>query len=135
MKTLQLSLKKKWFDMTKPGIKPEDYRAITPYWVKRLTQCTSNFEHAAEELLKGKAYIEDYYKYCNIKDDYCFPKHFDINIMTLGYPSKNDTERIVSFKHDGIEVREGNPEWGAVPGVNYFVVKHGERIKPLVDHI
>jgi hypothetical protein len=33
---LQLPLKKQWFEMTKSGIKTEDYREITPYWVKRL---------------------------------------------------------------------------------------------------
>lgn len=35
---LQLSLKTRWFEMTKSGLKTEDYREITPYWVKRLTQ-------------------------------------------------------------------------------------------------
>ncbi len=33
---LQLLLKKQWFDLTKSGIKTEDYREITPYWVKRI---------------------------------------------------------------------------------------------------
>ena len=36
MKELRLSLKKNWFEMTKAGIKKEDYREITPYWAKRL---------------------------------------------------------------------------------------------------
>jgi len=33
MKNLQLSLKRKWFEMTKAGIKIEDYRNINEYWV------------------------------------------------------------------------------------------------------
>ena len=36
MKTLRLSLKKKWFEMTKAGIKMEDYREINQYWTTRL---------------------------------------------------------------------------------------------------
>lgn len=36
MSTLQLSLKRKWFDMTSPEEKSEDYRDITPYWCNRL---------------------------------------------------------------------------------------------------
>jgi len=32
---LQLPLKKQWFEMTKAGIKTEDYREITPYWCNR----------------------------------------------------------------------------------------------------
>ena len=35
---LQLSLKTKWFEMTKAGIKTEDYREINIYWEKDL--CT-----------------------------------------------------------------------------------------------
>jgi len=33
---LRLSLKTKWFEMTKAGIKTEDYREINEYWFKRL---------------------------------------------------------------------------------------------------
>lgn len=33
---LQLSLKKQWFEMTKSGIKTEDYREVNEYWGKRL---------------------------------------------------------------------------------------------------
>ena len=50
------------------------------------------------------------------------------NTMTLGYPSKNDTERILKFEHAGIEIREGNPEWGAEPKKIYFVIKHGKKL-------
>jgi hypothetical protein len=32
---LRLSLKTQWFEMTKAGIKTEDYREINEYWVKR----------------------------------------------------------------------------------------------------
>lgn len=35
---LQLSLKTKWFEMTKSGIKKEDYREINSYWITRLTK-------------------------------------------------------------------------------------------------
>ena len=33
---LRLSLKTKWFEMTKAGIKTEDYRELSPYWARRL---------------------------------------------------------------------------------------------------
>lgn len=35
-KTLKLTLKKKWFDLIKSGLKTEEYRDIKPYWDKRL---------------------------------------------------------------------------------------------------
>ncbi|MDR3026036.1 ASCH domain-containing protein [Chryseobacterium sp.] len=97
---LQLSLTKKWFEMTKAGIKTEDYRDITPYWFKRLYEN----KYQLDQKLKS----------------------FTQNTMTLGYPSKDDKERILKLEHKGIEIREGNPEWGAEPGKVYFVIKHGK---------
>jgi hypothetical protein len=55
----------------------------------------------------------------------CF-KSFDQNVLTLGYPRANDKERILVLEHKRIEVRTGNPEWGAEPGKLYFVVVHGD---------
>ena len=34
MKYLQLTLKKKWFDLILSGEKKEEYREIKPYWEK-----------------------------------------------------------------------------------------------------
>lgn len=36
MNILHLTLKKKWFDLIKSGVKCEEYREIKPYWNKRL---------------------------------------------------------------------------------------------------
>jgi len=123
---LQLSLKTKWFEMTKARIKPEDYREITPYWCSRLLQFKSqnikqsNFEALFN--LNNYQFVIDF-----ISENYDF-KPFDLNVMTLGYPSKDDQERILKLEHAGIEIREGNPEWGAEPGKLYFVIKHGKRL-------
>jgi hypothetical protein len=108
---LQLSLKRQWFEMTKAGIKTEDYREINEYWVKRLT---TNFS----------------YKH-DIDTPLIFnfsPKIFTHNTMTLGYPKATDTDRILKFEHKGIEIRTGNPEWGAEEGKLYFVILHGNLI-------
>lgn len=122
---LQLSLKAKWFEMTKSGIKTEDYREITLYWTKRLM-----IKHP-EDYDVGMAL-------CAIRDGYTFEKAYEIygatlkvftqNIMTLGYPKSGDTERILKFEHKGIEIRTGNPDWGAEPNKLYFVIKHGNLI-------
>lgn len=119
MKNLQLSLKKNWFEMTKSREKPEDYRAITPYFCKMfllfrgkdLTK--KGWERVLKEGLIGSL---------------CSFKYFEYNIMTLGYPKSTDLERILKLEHKGIEIRTGNPKWGAEPNVLYFVVKHGEII-------
>jgi len=36
MKTLHLTLKKKWFDLILAGKKKVEYREIKPYWTQRL---------------------------------------------------------------------------------------------------
>lgn len=112
---LQLSLKSKWFEMTKAGIKTEDYREITPYWRKRILKHYKNY--TPEQL----QYFSKYYP----NDVF---KKFSTNTMTSGYPKSTDTERILKFEHKGIEIRTGNPEWGAEPDKLYFVIKHGKKL-------
>ena len=122
---LRLSLKTKWFEMTKAGIKTEDYRDINEYWIRRLTNCKIDLTEAKNELLKGgKAAINKYPSLIDIPEHFT-PKKFDLNIMTLGYPSNDDAERILKLKHLGIRIRTGNPEWGAEPNKLYFVIMHG----------
>jgi len=141
MKTLQLSLKKQWFEMTKAVIKLEDYRDITPYWAKRLLLCHG--ESLSKELsdLEIEVMCDELNNSINyageIEDEVCFTldnyystfKDFTHNTMTLGYPKSTDTERILKLEHKGIEIRTGNPEWGAKPNKLYFVIKHGQIIK------
>jgi hypothetical protein len=122
---LRLPLIRHWFELTKAGIKTEDYREINEYWIRRLTNCKTDLTEAKNELLKGgKAAVEKYPSLLDIPEHFT-PKKFDVNIMTLGYPSATDTDRILRLEHKGIEIRTGNPEWGAEPGKLYFVIKHG----------
>ena len=122
---LRLPLIRHWFELTKAGIKTEDYRLITPYWVKRLTLCDVHPEIAAQELNSGASYFKSEFDLTCRLPLHCYPKKFTHNVMTLGYPSATDTERILRLEHKGIEIRTGNPEWGAEPGKLYFVIKHG----------
>jgi len=126
-KNLQMSLKKQWFEMTKAGIKTEDYREINEYWFKRLF----NFYELKKdeltnlvELAKTGRNIEWFGEW-----ELLFLKRFTHNTMTLGYPKSTDTERILRLEHKGIEIREGREEWGAEKGKLYFVIKHGKQLE------
>ena len=126
---LQLSLKRQWFEMTKSGEKKEDYRELTIFWFKRLIQDFKSLNFTINNSL-GFIYdheIIDFVTNPRTKYKFIF-KDFTTNTMTLGYPSKTDTERIITFEHAGIEIRTGNPEWGAEPNKLYFVIKHGKQI-------
>ena len=123
MKNLQLSLKRNWFEMTKAGIKTEDYREITPFWCNRLLlyrgiKRSREFWEGRLQFFKGNTTISGNVTTCD----------FDQNIMTDGYPKMNDFERILKLEHEGIEIGTGNPEWGAEQGKLYFVIKHGNII-------
>lgn len=121
---LQLSLREKWFRMTKSGVKKEDYRDITPYWSAILL--TYWGEKKTKEFWKMKI---DFHGSEFQLNRVVESKKFDCNIMTLGYPKSTDTERILKLEHKGIEIGFGKPEWGAEPNKLYFIIKHGEIIK------
>ena len=101
MKTLTLSLKKKWFDMIKAGIKKEEYREIKPYYEKRFLEPLSS-----RLFRKGETGV----------------KPFDTLVFTLGYPKADDTERRLTFKNPRIRIGTGRLEWGAVHGKLYFMI-------------
>lgn len=136
MKNLQLLLKTKWFEMTKTGIKTEDYREINEYWFKILVYDYKNtFSHFNEG--KSLNFFDKQKKEELIKKIFSEPvkvfvvnfNKYEINKMTLGCTKLGYTERILKLEHKGIEIRTGNPEWGAEPNKLYFVIKHGEIIK------
>ena len=101
MKTLTLSLKKKWFDLIKAGIKKEEYRETKPFWKKRLRNI----------VLKT-----------NLSTVYEGFKRYDRLVFTLGYPKANDTERRLEFKNPKIRIGTGRHEWGAEYGKQYFII-------------
>lgn len=109
MKTLHFTLIKKWFDKTDSGDKPEDYREIKPYWVKRLTDFHCGWN--SDGTLKSESLVS-FIKFDNIIAVNGYGKH---------RPAWNR-------KHLGTEIREGNPEWGAEPGKKYFVIKLGDKL-------
>ena len=121
--------------MTDSGEKPEDYREITKYWLVRLFDFNGvelypdDIEEILYELNNKNYSVSDLFKWIGIK-----PNRFDITHLYNGgspclkYPN-------FEIEHLGIEIREGNPKWGAVPGKRYFVIKHGKKINntPLID--
>lgn len=120
MKTLTLSLKKKWYDMIASGEKKEEYRELTVYWLRRLAFISNSFF----EIIGRSISVEE-----AVACPYIFDLiRFDAVTFTLGYPKKDDMSRRMTFKIADITIDEGKPEWGAEEGKRYFVIKLGERI-------
>ncbi len=118
---LHLSLKTKWFEITKAGVKTEDYREINEYWTKRLFRDVDKDE--LQDIIKGLQEGRSI-EWAGLFHLH-FLKEFEVNTMTLGYPKANDSERILNLKHKGIKISTGNPEWGAEPSKYYYVIMHG----------
>lgn len=104
MKILHLSLKEKWYRKIESGEKKEEYREITPYWVKRLTD-TDNFLDAKHIPFR----------------------HYDAVEFSLGYPKKENTSRRMTFEIASIGIGVGNTKWGAPTDKAVFIIKLGER--------
>jgi len=117
---LRLPLKTKWFEMTKLGIKTEDYRDINKFWIQRLVSIRFSRRDYKNESDVINLIIEnkEYYSQNRMNK-------FTCNLMTLGYPASNEKEKILKKEHKGIIIRTGNPDWGAEPNKLYFVIIHG----------
>lgn len=103
MKTLNLTLKKKWFDMIASGEKKEEYREKKDYWIDRLCDF--------DECLKSNSY-EHF-------------KSFDTITFRNGY-SKNAPTIVLECK--GIRIGEAKPEWSDNWQGNVFIIKLGDII-------
>lgn len=123
MKTqeLRLPLKAKWFEITKAGIKTEDYRELTPYWYSIL--CLYDGKKKTKRF--WEFYILNTFDFDTNKVGF---KKYEVNVMTLGYPSNTELNKIKKFEHAGVEIRAGRVEWGAESNKLYFVIKHGKII-------
>jgi hypothetical protein len=129
MDTLTLRLKEKWFNMTKAGIKTEDYRAITPYWSKRLlaTSCGRKFDF--DELLRDYKQDYPYLIMIGIKNKLFVPRPYKHTVIWHGYPPRSATERKLVYQFKGLEVSGGNTAWGAMPDTLYFIIQHGQCVE------
>lgn len=115
-KTLDLVLKVRWYEMIESGEKREEYRKIGDYWSKRLIVLPDTEKRA---------------------DGVSMPQNGDVLNNTGAAFRKFAfvrfhrayTSTTMTFVLDGIEIGEGNPEWGAIPGQKYFVIKLGNRIE------
>lgn len=115
MNNLNLVVTGHWFEMTKSGVKTEDYREITPYWAARLFNkqdkgMTIHFWKGFLMRKENNKYVSKFRSQEQIENTieaYGF-KPLKYNIMTLGYPKSTDTDRILKLEHKGIEIRTGS---------------------------
>ena len=102
---LILPIKKKWYDMILSGEKKEEYREIKPYY-------TIRFKNAGMHLDP-----------IGIDEFHLIHEPHEV-LFRNGYSS--DSPSFVTNVY--LTTDYGKPEWGALPGVKYYVL-HIESIK------
>lgn len=101
MKILDLSLKYRYYDDIEAGTKPEEYREIKPFYLKRL----------ALKIDKEQGLF--------------ITKHYDAVRFHRG--QGNRTTMLVECL--GISIGYGNSEWGAPTDRLVFIIKLGKRLQ------
>lgn len=111
MRILYLTLKSKWYDRIASGEKPEEYREIKEFWAKRFLgpDWFKYYPETIEDALKN------YFDYTHVR--FARGGHFHPSLPQMTIELKS------------IIIGTGNPEWGAEPGKEYFVIKLGEILK------
>ncbi len=124
MKTLDLVLKGKWYDMIASGKKKEEYRDIKPYWQRRFMNCHQYVLGCDHNNCCKSGFIGKYEgKNCfdvNIKN----VNNYDNIRFRRGYTNQS---MLFKFKEQ-VSIGIGKPEWGA-PENKVFILKIGERIE------
>lgn len=128
MKELLVSLKPKLFKMTKSGKITEMYLEVNEYWFRKLVK---NYRRIYYFIL-GERWMDSESKLLvinyivrNMRSHIVF-REFSDNVIVLDSKTKSNKHKAIWAKHAGIEIRTGNPDWGAEPGRIYFVIKHAE---------
>ena len=115
-RTLNITLKKKWFDMIGSGEKLEEYREIKPYWAQRLTwhefhlltpEVISSYAEQGRDILR---------------------RDFDYIKAVNGYGNHSPH---ITWVHKGIRIGKPNPAWCEPEDVDktVFILEIGEIIE------
>lgn len=121
-KTLHLPLKKEWYKMIESGVKTEEYRDLSEYWISRLTR------YGDDEKLNGRLYANFLSTSLNVLKlniEAGIVKFTDFDAIKFSY---GYTKRTMTFECNGITIGKGRSVWGA-PDNDVFIIKLGRRIE------
>lgn len=115
--TLHLSLKKRWFDMIASGEKREEYRELSPFWIKRLIYWEQDIDwdnYIYKQMPKGQAEClaktRELLFYGFMRGKLEFKPWLNV-IFTLGYPKAGDTSKTITKYVKHIRLGLPNPDW------------------------
>ncbi|MBQ9227581.1 MAG: ASCH domain-containing protein [Eubacterium sp.] len=105
---LVLHIKKKWFDMILSKKKTEEYREIKPYYITR-------FKNILKDSFKRRLLLSD--------EQFIKVLTFTISLpFTVKFINGYGNNRPYIIAEVRLTVDEGYEDWGAEPGLEYFVL-------------
>lgn len=133
MKTLELPIKKEWFDLIANGEKKQEYREIKAHWISRIIDFSNNpWEGKGEAEPLPNQFSEALHDGKSLQDALAIysanMEHFDTITLRNGYAKKSPV-MVVELK--SIEVGPGKPEWGAEAGERYIIFNLGKVVTNL----
>lgn len=105
---LTLTIEKKWFDMILSGEKTEEYRGLKRYY-------DSRFRNAA--MLKNQEYQTSISEFRNLA------AVVDQDLGTVKFRNGYAPDAPFFLADCDLTVGEGKKEWGATPGMEYYILK------------
>ena len=126
MKILELPLKKEWYNMIESGEKREEYRNVTPYWMKRLVWDADYNEPVSKDDVEFLCSLvgRDDGTTGNFFDAGWEPKPYTHVRFRYGY-----TKRTMLYTISEITIGYGNPNWGAPTDKEVFIIKIGDNVQ------
>lgn len=139
IKTLHLTLKKKWFDMIASGIKKEEYREIKQHWVEHLMllqlplkvpMFSIKYERIKDAFPYGIGFKGGRINSIEwlMRDFSAEFKQFEDVSATNGYGHHRPN---IKWKNEGIRIGKPNPEWCEPEdiGKTVFILEIGKIIE------
>jgi hypothetical protein len=126
MKTLNLTLQRKWFDLILSGEKIEEYREIKSYWVTRILMFDDFLTQKEKDELVSFLLMHPLCKERiseRMSDIPTSFRNYDQIKFRNGY-AKDAPTFTIPLKD--ITIDTGRPEWGAEDGKYYFVLRLGK---------
>ena len=107
---LLLRLKRQWFDMIAKGVKKEEYREMTSYWATRFFEGIKTYP--SPNSIGGIGYEPKIKPFKRVR-------------FKNGY---GETRPVMDLDLLGIRIGQGNQDWGAEKGKDYFCLELGKII-------
>ena len=127
-KTLHLNLIRKWFDLIWNREKPQEYREIKPYFCGKFLLV--NGEHKTLNWWKNWFDLHSEVDILNMIEISIIQGIFTYKQISGVTFSNGMTPPVPRFTIElkNIRIGIGATEWGAIPGVKYFVLELGKII-------